>query len=594
MFLQMTIMSTTVLIKTQELEETYSGLSNKYSGRKEDYFALLYLAKKFNITLEEAASQVCFGGNECAIDAFYHDKTTRNLYLFQFKWSEDHLLFKQSFEKLILIGIDRIFGHSLWRETQNQLLLKLITCISENQSVIDRILIQFVYNGDPIRAEKSKVLDLLRENLEARKYIIDGYFGRQVDMIFQVVSNQKTLGHPFLRKQSSVYPVAFDHSLKVASKNNELIVSLISLENLYNMYVELGEKFFEKNIRCGLNDGKMTSQEIKKSLKSILAGEDPIEHFTFYHNGVALTAQELEFDSRSIIMTEPRLLNGVQTVKTIKEFIDRNKKQGFKIHKLLRNVNVMARIVRSKDEEFLKRVTISNNRQNPIMPWNLRANDLIQLHLEERFKDELRIFYERRENSLRNLTDDDLEEMKINTKRSIQIRRLAQTLLALHGEVDRISKMKEVFESERWYNDTFRGKYLTIDPRKLVLLYKVQYRIAAIVKEIQYLQYEKYSYVGKIRNLLWCLAIQGILNDEKFAEYVETYGTSLITEANFNFLLKSIASMKLRLILRDTFSDRKYQEYLDEGKYSFLKTKTAYTDCMQVAKTKFGWEKKDL
>lgn len=590
----MTIMSTTVLIKTKELEETYSGLSNKYSGRKEDYFALLYLAKKFNITLEEAASQVCFGGNECAIDAFYHDKTTRNLYLFQFKWSEDHLLFKQSFEKLILIGIDRIFGHALWRETQNQLLLKLITCISENQSVIDRILIQFVYNGDPIRAEKSKVLDLLRENLEARKYIIDGYFGRQVDMIFQVVSNQKTLGHPFLRKQSSVYPVAFDHSLKVASKNNELIVSLISLENLYNMYVELGEKFFEKNIRCGLNDGKMTSQEIKKSLKSILAGEDPIEHFTFYHNGVALTAQELEFDSRSIIMTEPRLLNGVQTVKTIKEFIDRNKKQGFKIHKLLRNVNVMARIVRSKDEEFLKRVTISNNRQNPIMPWNLRANDLIQLHLEERFKDELRIFYERRENSLRNLTDDDLEEMKINTKRSIQIRRLAQTLLALHGEVDRISKMKEVFESERWYNDTFRGKYLTIDPRKLVLLYKVQYRIAAIVKEIQYLQYEKFSYVGKIRNLLWCLAIQGILNDEKFTEYVETYGTSLITEANFNFLLKNIASMKLRLVLRDTFSDRKYQEYLDEGKYSFLKTKTAYTDCMQVAKTKFGWEKKDL
>ena len=590
----MTIMSTAVLIKTQELEETYSGLSNKYSGRKEDYFALLYLAKKFNITLEEAASQVCFGGNECAIDAFYHDKTTRNLYLFQFKWSEDHLLFKQSFEKLILIGIDRIFGHSLWRETQNQLLLKLITCISETHIVIDRILIQFVYNGDPIKAEKSKVLDLLRENLEARKYIIDGYFGRQVDMIFQVVSNQKTLGHPFLRKQSSVYPVSFDHSLKVASKNNELIVSLISLENLYNMYIELGEKFFEKNIRCGLNDGKMTSHEIKKSLKSILAGEDPIEHFTFYHNGVALTAQELDFDSRSIIMTEPRLLNGVQTVKTIKEFIDRNKKQSFKIHKLLRNVNVMARIVRSKDEEFLKRVTISNNRQNPIMPWNLRANDLIQLHLEERFKDELRIFYERRENSLRNLTDDDLEEMNINSKRSIQIRRLAQTLLALHGEVDRISKMKEVFESERWYNDTFRGKYLAIDPRKLVLLYKFHYRMAAIVKEIQYLQYEKFSYVGKIRNLLWCLAIQGILNDEKFTEYVETYGTSLITEANFNFLLKSIASMKLRLVLRDTFSDRKYQGYLDEGKYSFLKTKTAYTDCMQVAKTKFGWEKKDL
>lgn len=587
-------MSTTVLIKREELDEACSGLASKYSGRKEDYFAMLYLMKKFGISPEEAASHVCFGGNECAIDAFYYDKATRNLYLFQFKWSDDHLSFKQSFERLILVGIDRVFGHSMWHESQNQLLIKLITCISENQSVIDRILVHFVYNGDPIKAEKSKVLDLLRENLEARKYIIDAYFGRQVDMIFQVVSNHKTLGHPFLRKQSAVYPVPFDHSLKVASKENDLVVTLMPLENLYNMYAELGEKFFEKNIRCGITDETMTSQEIKNSLKRMFAGEDSTEHFTFYHNGVALTAQGLDFDSRSIKMTEPRLLNGVQTVKTVKKFVERNKRHATKLLRFLRNVNVMARIVRSRDEEFLRRVTISNNRQNPIMPWNLRANDLVQLHLEERLKNELRIFYERREHSLKNLSDDDLQEMNIGAKRSIHIRKLAQTLLALHGEVDRISKMKEVFESEKWYQDTFRPKYLETDPRGLVLLYKVQYRIPAIIKEIQYLQYDRYSYVGKIRNLLWCLAIQGILNDENFTHHLQTYGTSLVTEANFNCLIKAVASMKLRLIIGDTFSARKYQEYLDQSKYSFLKTKAAYNDCMEVAKRKFGWEKKDL
>ena len=130
MFLQMTI-SQRRAHQNKELEETYSGLSSKYSGRKEDYFALLYLAKKFNITLEEAASHVCFGGNECAIDAFYHDKTTRNLYLFQFKWSEDHLLFKQSFEKLILLGLDRIFAFPV-AGTQNAI-TQIITCISENK-----------------------------------------------------------------------------------------------------------------------------------------------------------------------------------------------------------------------------------------------------------------------------------------------------------------------------------------------------------------------------------------------------------------------------------------------------------------------------
>ena len=79
-------MSTTVLIENKEINGAYKELSNQYKGRKDNYFALLYLMKKFKITLEEASSFVSFGENECGIDAFYHDRTTRNLYLFQFKW----------------------------------------------------------------------------------------------------------------------------------------------------------------------------------------------------------------------------------------------------------------------------------------------------------------------------------------------------------------------------------------------------------------------------------------------------------------------------------------------------------------------------
>src|SRR5438552_952695 len=105
----------------------------------------------------------------------------------------------------------------------------------------------------------------------------------------------------------------------------------------------------------------------------------------------------------------------------------------------------MTRIIRSDDEEFLKRVTINNNRQNPIMPWNLRANDLIQIHFEELFG-KMGIYYERRENAYKNLTDDDLES--IGTEKGvIEIRRFAQTLLAMQGQIDRISEIKEVFES---------------------------------------------------------------------------------------------------------------------------------------------------
>jgi len=592
-------MAKAVLIENKEINGAYKELSSQYKGRKDNYFALLYLVKKFKITLEEALSCVSFGENECGIDAFYHDKTTRNLYLFQFKWSEDHLLFRDPLQTLVDDGIDRIFGNSLWHQSHSQLLIRLMTCISENSSIIDKVLIHLVFNGDPIKAEQSKVLDLLRERLESKKYIIDRYFGRQIDMIFQVISNEKTLGHPFLRKQSAVYNVELESLLKVANQNDELVVTFISLDILHKMYSDLGEKFFEKNIRSGLDDGKMTNGEIKKSLHKILVTKEPPEYFTFYHNGVALTAQELEFDGQLLKMTEPRLLNGAQTVKTIKQFVEEeNKKQSHddnKVQELLNGIKVMTRIVRSREEEFLKRVTINNNRQNPIMPWNLRANDVVQLQLEEQFRDKLGIYYERRENSLANLSDEDLEDMNISSHtKSIEIRKLAQTILALHGEVDKISQIKEVFENERWYNDTFRKGYLDIDPRKLVLLYKIQYRIPTIVKEIQYIGYERYDYVGKLRNLVWCLAIQGIMNEDKFDSYVQTYGNSLNSEANFNIVLKNIASMKIRFILRDTFNDSRYREYLRQSKSSFLKTKATYNDCMEIAARQFDWEKKDL
>jgi hypothetical protein len=293
-------------------------------------------------------------------------------------------------------------------------------------------------------------------------------------------------------------------------------------------------------------------------------------------------------------MTEPRLLNGVQTVNTVKRFVEKNKRQRDKVQKLLDGIKVFARIVRSREEDFLRKVTINNNRQNPITPWNLRANDLIQLHLEERFEGRLGIYYERKENSLENLTDEDLEGKSIINRKAMGIRKLAQTLLALHGEVDKISALSEVFESERWYRDTFRERYLEIDPRNLVLLYKVHYRLPAIIKEIQYLSYEKYEYVGKLRNLVWCLAIQGVLNDEKFASHVQSFGSSLTVETNFNLLLKSIASMKLRYILKDTLSENTYRDYLREAKYSFLRTKAVYNDCMKVAERHSGWKKRSL
>ena len=56
--------------------------------------------------MEKLASHVAFGGNDYGLDAFWIDRDLRNLYLYQFKWSEDQTLFRSSLKRLISSGMD--------------------------------------------------------------------------------------------------------------------------------------------------------------------------------------------------------------------------------------------------------------------------------------------------------------------------------------------------------------------------------------------------------------------------------------------------------------------------------------------------------
>lgn len=579
-------------ITEKEIKELYEKYKRKYEGRKEDYFAVLYLSKRFNLSPEDVAENyVAFGGNDYGIDAFYFDRDTGNLYLYQFKWSEDHMLFKESFKRLAKDGLERIFGNLTQDPNQNQVIIKLKSCILENKNIIKDILIHFVFNGDPEKAEQSKVLESLREDLESKTYLINEYFGRKVGFVFQYISARRALSGYVQKKVDHKYQIECENTLKFQSQENELIITFIPLSKLLEMYNDLGEKFFSKNIRSGLGEGKETNRKIKETLRKIIAEEELAENFTFYHNGVSLTAEQLELTNNSLVMIEPRILNGAQTMMTLKKFVEDHKTDE-RIQNTLPKIKVLARIIKSSKDEFLTSVTINNNRQNPIKPWNLRAHDEIQLHFEDKFR-ELGIYYERRENAFENLTDEELEEMGITEGKCIEITKFAQTLLALQGEVDKTS-ISEVFENENYYKKTFKEKYLEADTRKLVLLYKIQFRLSAVMNEIKNRGEEKYYYVHKTRNLLWALLIQGLLNDKEFDSYVENYGERLIIEGDFTELLKDIGSNRIRFIFSETFSKGKYREYLEEEKYSFLKSKIAYQDCMKTAWKLYKWEKKDI
>lgn len=582
------------------LFDTFKKYRHKFEGLKEDYFAPLFIAKKHEKELDDVIQNCVFGNNDYGIDGFYLDKEAKNFYLYQFKWSSNHELFKDSYKRLINYGMERIFGNPLQDSSINQCINRLKYTLEEYSDAINKVYIRFVFNGDIEKALQSKALENLREDLESKKYLIDSYFdGRQIQFIIEYMSNEtNAILQASKTKKTHKYNVTFtDIGIVTAPGGETFHLGFLNLNDLRLMFEEMNLRLFEKNIRAGLDAGLAPNRAIKKTLKDILIDKtlEP-EYFSFNHNGVTLYVENLEPGKDSVQIVEPRVLNGAQTITTFSRFMDDNKQSPKLIENgdVLNRIKVMAKIITNCSPEFIATVTIANNRQNPVDPINLRATDEIQFELEDKFRDDLGIFYERQEKAFANLKDNDLEEMGISELKEINIKKFAQTFLAIQGEIDRMSRLADVFENDNVYRNTFRKEYLKVDSALIVLLYKVNFRVNVVIKEIIEKGYQKYWWATKAKNIVWSLLVQAILNDDNLGELTEDRGKSLSVASNFNEYLKSIGSKKLRFILGELIQQKKYADFMEQEQYAFFRTKVAYQEAMQIAKKKYGWERRSI
>lgn len=583
-------------IETRDIEKAFAQYGPTHSGRKEDYFAALYLARAIQRPESNVLNQVAFGANDSGLDAFHIDRERRNLYLYICRWNDRPLVFRDALQKLTEGGLELIFGGEALPSGAPQFLHQLRATLYEDQSLIDRVLVVLVYNGTPEAAEKSEVIQHLQENLETKKHLVDAFFaGRSVGLALQFKSNTGQVGGKPPGTVSR-HPLVLSEQISTGLEDGVRLSSgFVRLSDFLQMYRSMGQKLFARNIRAGLSADRPPNKAIRESLKRIvIERSQPPGLFVFNHNGITVAAEKLEVEAGRTYLVEPRVLNGAQTVTSFATFADEYaaQLQSPAARALLEKVQVQARIITGASPDMVVGVTLCTNRQNPVEPWNLRASDLTQVELQERFH-ELKVYYERQENAFETLPDEERDELIDN--KAVEIKRLAQTLLAAQGEVDRISRLREVFEREEWYRATFSERLSTVDLRRVLLAYKVQFRLNKAIRELRETSSEdKYGYVRGARNLVWALLIQGLLNHDKVDEYVEQYGSDLSLDASFGQLMGGLASGKVRHMLREGLSDTRSQELIREEKYSFLRTKATFERCMAVAREKYGWKRLSL
>ena len=68
-------------IADQMIDQAYSDLKATCGGVRNDYFALIYLEREFQVERDDAVAYVAFGGNDYGIDGFHFDEAKRNLCL---------------------------------------------------------------------------------------------------------------------------------------------------------------------------------------------------------------------------------------------------------------------------------------------------------------------------------------------------------------------------------------------------------------------------------------------------------------------------------------------------------------------------------
>lgn len=172
-------------------------------------------------------------------------------------------------------------------------------------------------------------------------------------------------------------------------------VALVNLAKYYHFITDengcLRKYIFEANVR-DYQGHNSVNQDIEHTLESS-TGED----FWWLNNGITLLTDEaILATSKELVLTEPAVVNGLQTSNEIFRYFRANPEELSN-----ENRNVLVRIVVPESEDSRDRIILATNNQTNIPKSSLRANDPIHWQIELFLKGR-GLYYDRRKNYYKN------------------------------------------------------------------------------------------------------------------------------------------------------------------------------------------------
>jgi hypothetical protein len=193
-----------------------------------------------------------------------------------------------------------------------------------------------------------------------------------------------------------------DNPEKEILKRSTSPICFVHAHELIKAWDEYQWNLVDWNVRAEVKNSK-TNERIRNTLET----SSGRRHFQDYNNGLlivckSITYRDLKEGKIQATLVKPQVINGCQTLLSlVRAYTDLPETEKTEFRE---KVHVLVRIIPNAQQDFIDKICLSTNDQNPMSPRSLRANSAEQRKIQQSFAGHsTKWFYERKDGQFEGL-----------------------------------------------------------------------------------------------------------------------------------------------------------------------------------------------
>lgn len=393
----------------------------------------------------------------------------------KFRTSEDNYENKEiSLSELLKMDIDRIVDGETSDENGNKY-----------NGKIQQLLRELSELPDPGRYKYSVIiLANLKDIKPSALSKLTGGFPSEVfdfnrtykELVFPVVTgtyyNHSELHISLNLTNKSSSSAKISYNVETEYKNCDITVVFVPTEEIGKILYKYKNSILKFNPRCYL---ELRSNEVNKDIYETITNKTTNE-FALFNNGITMLSDETSFNERigqkdkaQIIIENPQIINGGQTAYTLSRIYEeivegKRANTTFNNKEVLLKIITFGKSVEANEDHKLKlieEISKATNRQSEVSDADRRANDKVQIELQNNLFDQFGVYYERKKGEY----SDGIREKYISRNQVIDREVMLRLVMACagHPAQARRNSSKVIFQEDNFTkflsNSTGGGKY---------------------------------------------------------------------------------------------------------------------------------------